>query len=534
MKRKMKNIKNCILCALLFACLPACDDTFNTHYSEETGIAPEFTLWQLIEQEDDLSVFAGMLRKTGYDVLLSKAQAFSVWAPNNLALQGVDTTDTGKMKDIVLTHIARFQYATDNESDRLVLTLNDKRIRFVSSGDRYTMNGSELAITNQLANNGILHTMKEPVPFVKNLWEYLSEPGMDSIRNYFDAFHLKMFLPGSSKVIDYVEGMAVYDSIFFESNELFYQSLDGVGFLNNEDSLYTMILPNNTAWIKAYDQRKPYFETQAPNADSVQHWNTQYSIVQDLVFRGSIDAPGQLDTILSTRNNVFRDPAGLFPTGPASLASNGLVYITDELKHSYWESWQHPLQIEAERSQVSLLENGITSTPAKVMGVYIPEYADSVPSKRCVLISNGNNSTSATTFLLFNIPNTLKAEYSVYAVFAPIRYCYPNFASERTKIRFDIQQLDRSTADRPIDRQVWKSLIGIAPGGSGALPPDNETDSAAVKKMFLTNITFPEANYREETATIRIKLISRLTTAEVRAGYNNRMLLDYLLLEPVH
>lgn len=530
----MKNIKNSILCALLLACLPACEDTFNTHYSEETGVAPKQNLWQLIEQESDLSVFAEMLRKTGYDALLSRTQAFSVWAPTNLALQGVDTTDVKKMKDIVLTHIARFQYAAGNERDRLVLTLNDKRIHFVAGGDRYTMNDSELLTTNQLANNGILHTMKEQVPFVKNLWEYLSEPGMDSIRNYFDAFHLKVFIPGSSKEIDYVDGMAVYDSVFVETNELFYQGMYGVGFLNNEDSLYTMILPNNTAWIKAYDQRKPYFETHAPNADSVQHWNTQYSIVQDLVFRGSIDAPGQLDTIVSTRSNVFRDPAGLFPAGPASPASNGLVYITDELKHNYWESWQHPLQIEAERSQLSLVENGITSTPANVKGFYFPEYEESIPSKYCVLISNGSNSVSGTTFLLFHIPNTLKAEYSVSAVFAPIRYAYPNFSAERTKIRFDIQQLDRSTIDQPVDKQVWKSLIGVAPGGSGVTPPDNETDSATVKKIFLTNITFPEANYKEETATIRIKLISRLTTADVRAGYNNRMLLDYLLLEPVH
>jgi hypothetical protein len=111
---------------------------------------------------------------------------------------------------------------------------------------------------------------------------------------------------------------------------------------------------------------------------------------------------------------------------------------------------------------------------------------------------------------------------------------YPNFSSERTKIMFDIQQLDRSTANLSVDKQVWKSLVGVAPGGAGIRPVDNnETDSAAVKKMLLTTLTFPEANYREEMATIRIKLSSRVTAPESRNGYNNRMLLDYIVLEPV-
>jgi uncharacterized surface protein with fasciclin (FAS1) repeats len=528
----MKNIKYCILCAIALAGLPACNETFNEHYSEEAGVAPEHTLRQLIEQDPELSLFAGMLKKTGDDVLLSSTQSFTVWAPVNDALQGVDMEDEEGLKNIVRTHIARSMYIAGDQTDAIVLTMNDKRINFSGSSGRYVMNGAEVATANHPARNGILHIMKEQVPFVKNLWQYLGNQDMDSIRSYFDAFHLKIFVPAGSKVIDYENGMAVYDSLFVESNEMFYYSMNGIGYLNHEDSIYSMILPNNTAWAKAYNERKPYFATGAPNADSVQHWNTQYAIVRDLVFRGRVGAPGSLDSIVSTRGNVFRNPAGLFPATPPSTASNGLVYITDELKHNYWESWQHPLQIEAERALVTLLETGITSTAAKVSYAYIPDHPD-IPSKMCYLISNGNTSVTESTFLLFNIPNTLKAEYNMYAVFAPIRYLYPNFPAERTKVRFDIQQLDRSTVDLPVDKQEWNSLVGVAKGGLGKVPADNETDSATVKKMFLTSITFPEANYREEITTIRLKLLSRITSADSRNGYNNRMLLDYIILEPV-
>jgi hypothetical protein len=516
--------------------LPACNDVYDTHYGKKAGVTPEFTLWQLIEQDEQLSKFAEMLKKTGYDTFLASSQSFTVWAPTNDALQGVDIANETNLKDIVMTHIARYKSIADSRTDTIVITLNSKLLRFTGNGGKYSMNGAELATANHLASNGILHVMKEQVPFVKNLWEYFTEPDMDSIRNYFNTFNIRMFSPGASTVIDYVDGMAVYDSIFHETNELFYTRLQGVGFLNNEDSLYSMILPNNTAWRKAYNQRKTYFETTAPNADSVQHWNTQYAIIQDLVFRGRIDVPNRLDSIISTRGNVFRDPANLFPNVQPKQASNGLVYITDELKHDYWESWQHPIQIEAEMASITPLESGIISTPARIGTFYIPTQND-VPSRLCRLISNGNNSPTESTFLLINIANTLKAEYKVYAVFAPIRYIYPNFSSERTKILYDIQQADRSTLDRPIDRQVWTSLIGLPAGSNGKRPDDvsNETDSATVKKMLLTTITFPEANYNEELRTIRLKLSSRITSADARnGGYNNRMLLDYIILEPVN
>ncbi|GHT64284.1 hypothetical protein AGMMS50239_21720 [Bacteroidia bacterium] len=539
MKQKIKNIKYYIVCALLLAVSPACNDAFDSHYNEEKGVTPDLTLWQLIEQNPTLSRFAGIVKKTGYDVLLSSDQSFTVWAPVNEALEQLDMTDEGKLKNIVMTHIARFKYTADNQTETTVFTLNGKRIRFAGEGAQYTMNGSRVATTNQLASNGILQTMQEQIPFVKNLWEYMTEPEMDSIRKYFDNFHTRVFLPNGSKIIDYVDGMAVYDSLFYETNEMFYTGRYqyGVGFLNNEDSVYSMILPNNTAWIKAYNQRKPYFETLAPNADSVQYWNTQYAIVQDLVFRGRIEAPGhqEEDSLISTRENVFHAPAHLFPQTAPSPASNGLVYITDELKHNYWESWQHHIQAEAEATPTTLLEEGITTTPAKVRSIYISDKPD-ITSQFCTLISNGNDSKTDNTFLLFKIANTLKAEYRVYAVFAPISYIYPNIIDERTKVRYDIQYLDRTTENLVADKQVWNSLVGVTKGSVGKLPDDasNETNPTSVRKMLLTTITFPEANYREQVTTIRIKLLSRITAAEARNGYNNRMLVDYILLEPVH
>lgn len=532
MKKKIINIKHCILYTFLLVGISACSDSFDTHYSEETGVAPDLTLWQLIEQDANLSKFAEVIKKTGYDVVLSSSQSFTVWAPDNDDLQDLDMTDVAQLNNIIRTHIARFKYVADRKTSETVFTMNAKRIPFQYNDGVFTMKGSELTTLNHLASNGILHTMKEQIPFVKNVWEYLQD--MDSVRNYFEAFHTKAFYPSGSKIIDYIKGMPVYDSIFFEFNEM-WNLYRGVGYLNDEDSLYTMILPTNAAWRTAYEQRKPYFETWAPDADSVQHWNTKYAIVQNLVFRGSLDAPGQKDSLISTRGNVFYHPEHLFPTEPAKIASNGLVYISDNLEDNYWESWQHPLLVEAERSRITL-EKG---NEAKIKYTYLPSNTD-IPSKACYLVSSATNSKTTSTVLFVDIVNTLKADYNVFAVFAPIRYTEPNLSKERTKILYDIQQLDRTTVEKPVTEQVWRTLVGASNSGKVPVNPDNpndrlynETDSVAVKKMLLTRISFPEANYNEKVTTIRVKLISRISAADARNDYNNRMLLDYIILEPV-
>jgi hypothetical protein len=371
---------------------------------------------------------------------------------------------------------------------------------------------------------------------------------MDSISHFFAQFHTKEFIPGSSQIVDYVNGMAVYDSVFVESNTMWYLStgsayyLGGVGYINNEDSLYTMILPTNTAWQAAYAERAPYFVTSAANADSLQHLNTGYSIIQDLVFRGRIDNPAALDTLLSTQNNVFRTPSTLFSSATPYTASNGLVYITDNLNYNHWESWQHPLTVESELGSFVLKEKPTDVAPS-LSAVYLPDKPD-IPSKYCVRISYGQEGTkNANTVIFFDVPNTLKATYNVYAVFAPMRYKELLATGERTRIRYDIQQLDRATMTEPADRQVWKTLI--AANVNGAAPDDTAsstankgvTDSIAVKKMLLrANFTLPEANYNEKTTTIRIKLISLAVTssADRNGGFNNRMLLDKIVFEPVH
>ena len=42
------------------------------------------------------------------------------------------------------------------------------------------------------------------------------------------------------------------DSVFVDYNPMLYNYYYGIGHIDDEDSLYTMILPDNEAWDKAY------------------------------------------------------------------------------------------------------------------------------------------------------------------------------------------------------------------------------------------------------------------------------------------
>ena len=47
-------------------------------------------------------------------------------------------------------------------------------------------------------------------------------------------------------------------SVFKDYNRLLQDYYFGIGWIHDEDSVYTMILPDNEAWDKAYEQVSPY------------------------------------------------------------------------------------------------------------------------------------------------------------------------------------------------------------------------------------------------------------------------------------
>ena len=115
--------------------LQSCSD-WNDHYvdgSTDNIAGANTTLWEQINGRAELSNFAKLLQRVGYDDLLSTDQSFTVWAPANSALDFDKynaLTDSLLKSEILNNHIARGYYrATGDIADRVYL-LNKKVLDF--------------------------------------------------------------------------------------------------------------------------------------------------------------------------------------------------------------------------------------------------------------------------------------------------------------------------------------------------------------------------------------------------------------------
>ena len=527
MENKKKILSGLAALILCFTGAVSCSDP-EEHYNTSDTVSGRASLWALISEQQELTVFASLLKRYAYDRILSGDQIYTVWAPVNDALAGVNPEDSLAVARIITTHIARFSYPASATQHSTVGMLSAKRLLFTQN----VLGGVELQTKNIAAKNGILHTLKEQAPFLPNIWQKMEEAGYDSIRNYLYSFSNREFSPIDSKIIDYNEGgMIVYDSVFRESNVLWYtyKGAKGIGMLNDEDSVYTMILPNNEAWKKNYDRYYPMFrpDPDMEKTDSLQRVNTQYSLVQDLVFRGAIASPGIYgvnDSIVSTRGAVIKNPARLFAGSAPIQASNGWVYTTPDLLYEPEDSYVKAVQVEAE---VTLGRWHNVMDDQGNIRLVIALNNPLISNEGFLVVTGG---TPDMPSVAFEIPQVLATEYDIYAVFLAANVAEP--ASTDTtvaRVNFEIQQWNRQGA-----KEVSRNWTTLARFGN-TTSPEWITQSKGVSVMTVAEkYRFPFANFNEEDNVFRIKVQcvnTRADNSNTRV-FSKVMRIDYLLFKP--
>ena len=141
-----KSIKSlffaCSLCcgAVAALALAACAD-WNDHYDADTSLldTQHATLWQNISQNENLSQFASLLKKAGYDEVLNATQTYTVWAPVNGTFDYETLASLSSdrlLKEFVENHIARNNYPASGAVDQRVYTLNEKLMLFSGNSSR--------------------------------------------------------------------------------------------------------------------------------------------------------------------------------------------------------------------------------------------------------------------------------------------------------------------------------------------------------------------------------------------------------------
>lgn len=300
--------------AAVVAAIPACtDDHFDVRDNAgEEGANATQTIWEQIAAMPQLSKFATLVEKTPYfkdethkiskadgtpytfkDVL-NGTQILTVFAPTNDAISEseyqellgkCDTDPYDVYLRIVGNHITKNRYTATGTGDEKLVMVNGKKAYF--SRDRKVVSGTQLssATSSQLiplttanipAVNGTLHVIDQQLPFHYNIYQYIKQHAekFDSLRTWLLSQDTIYFVPSMSVENGSDEnGNPVYvDSFYTRSNTLYsYRrgSTNGVewlmdikgfnGNIEQEDSVWAMILPTDDAWRDAWTTYSKYY-----------------------------------------------------------------------------------------------------------------------------------------------------------------------------------------------------------------------------------------------------------------------------------
>ena len=215
--------------------------------------------------------FAAVLKRLGYDEVLNASHTYTVWAPQNgsFSVEELNQMDSTKVERQFLKNaIADYAHREADINDTVVYMLNGKLVKFSNKNtDMLAFDGKDIlpnaanpAVFNYPSTNGLLYITSAPATFRYNGYEYLRESEdmpsmMGAYVEHYESRELDEINSVKGAIID---GVQHYDdSVIIVSNILTDRMLRAQ--LDNEDSLYTVLIPTDEAWDRAYGKIISYY-----------------------------------------------------------------------------------------------------------------------------------------------------------------------------------------------------------------------------------------------------------------------------------
>ncbi len=460
--RRNKFLYGMMAATALFAASCTDFDDYNEAYTSGSQESTR-TLWENISAREDLSQFAALLKKGGYDKVLASPSFVTVWAPKNgtydydSLMNKVDSTTL--VERFIRNHIANYNYGTAGEQ---------KRVRLLS-GKAYLLDGGHFGSLTMSADgmnipgvNGILHVLDNGmVDYHPNIYEYVKESAGDSLSSYFKKYEVPYFDASQS-----VEGpinefgeQTYSDSVIVQINSLIANHYTGSrGLLNaalsDEDSLYTMIVPTDEAYEATYNKIRGYFnypkngkikylpitangmgteQTVTVNSEYVADSLARYILTGSLIYShsdgyngwwttGSTASPDveANDTIRTSLRSKFSNGTEItegYTIGSEIPMSNGYVRVVDSLALHPWDTWspEQEVDIFSERTEDRYITSASVTSVAVRETAFNTEIGDYV-SRYLELSPMSDLSQPDAYFKLSNIESTA---YNVYITLLP-------------------------------------------------------------------------------------------------------------------
>jgi uncharacterized surface protein with fasciclin (FAS1) repeats len=331
----IKNQHFIFLFLFIVVFLSGCNDKWEEHNQIQDPVLAEDLLKE-IQNNQDLSTFAGYLKETGYDKVLASSKMFTVWAPINQALQNLDqaiVNDDSLLKQFVANHISNQSYFTRNANPVLTIrTLNGKNILFTKT----KFEEANITEADLFVGNGVLHKIDMAVIPKLNVWEYLNNSSASLQKSFLQSLNYVYRDLSRAEIIGidpktgnpiYKEGTGYFSQNYF---------LQIVADISNEDGKYTFVILTDEAFNAEKTKVSPYFTVDDPVAtaelDSIVTDNyTSWNIVKDLVFVGDYTIDNLPDTLISYDSvKVHLDNSAILET---HKVSNGVVYVMSRIDY---------------------------------------------------------------------------------------------------------------------------------------------------------------------------------------------------------
>lgn len=503
--------------------LQGCSD-WDDHYDsgmDGNATTSNMTLWEEIDSREDLSNFAQLLKRVGYDKALGSNQSYTVWAPTN---QSLDIAKYDAMSDSLLkaelinNHIARGYHRATGSIDERIYLLNKKVMDFKGDGT-YNIGGIQVASPNQASKNGIIHVLDNVLDFRPNFYDYFSRSQQDgfsttALEKIFKSNQVREMDLDNSVVGPMKDGQITYlDTVYLDRNYMF-ETLNTK--LSTEDSSYTMIMPTDEAWEKAkakmvkyynypnkiqpftYDfkEKEPVYSvstyTDVKSRDSIVNATADRVMLSSLIYSNTINPclkdegqpNGNQDSIRSTCDKVVcntldykgmafpsSDAADLFVGATKKTLSNGVAWVTDSLRFKPWDFGCPLICLHA-------VSGGYQAANANVARTQVVRVTsdDRNPAVEGSLHGTSYYKVAASQnlrpTLYFYVPGIMKTKYAVYLSMVP------------ENIDDDTKTPETQTLQIKYFRHT---SLGKAPGVNGKLPnPSNLKGKSGVKFEYGT------------------------------------------------
>jgi uncharacterized surface protein with fasciclin (FAS1) repeats len=156
--------------ALLFALAGCRDDQWNEH-NRITDSSATISLLDALRANSECSSFVEALAATGYDTLLTGANTYTVFAPDNSAWSGVDMSNVESLRKVVANLISTDKRLEASFSAGPLRLLNGKILSYDAGSQSF--NGATVSSADNVASNGVFHVIDKVVELRENVWDYI-------------------------------------------------------------------------------------------------------------------------------------------------------------------------------------------------------------------------------------------------------------------------------------------------------------------------------------------------------------------------